>query len=42
MNDDLVQPNRGFGEHPHRDVEVRALFCSIPCTLLLMAVTQFA
>jgi quercetin 2,3-dioxygenase len=22
MNDDLVQPNRGFGEHPHRDVEI--------------------
>jgi redox-sensitive bicupin YhaK (pirin superfamily) len=22
MNDDLVQPNRGFGSHPHRDVEI--------------------
>lgn len=22
MNDDLVQPKRGFGEHPHRDVEI--------------------
>lgn len=22
MNDDLVQPNRGFGEHPHRDAEI--------------------
>ena len=22
MNDDLVQPARGFGEHPHRDVEI--------------------
>jgi redox-sensitive bicupin YhaK (pirin superfamily) len=22
MNDDLVQPNRGFGEHPHRDMEI--------------------
>lgn len=22
MNDDLVQPNRGFGEHPHRDTEI--------------------
>lgn len=22
LNDDLVQPNRGFGEHPHRDVEI--------------------
>eukprot|EP00602_Paraphysomonas_sp_CaronLab_P012784 CAMPEP_0185042184 /NCGR_PEP_ID=MMETSP1103-20130426/42201_1 /TAXON_ID=36769 /ORGANISM="Paraphysomonas bandaiensis, Strain Caron Lab Isolate" /LENGTH=186 /DNA_ID=CAMNT_0027582207 /DNA_START=191 /DNA_END=751 /DNA_ORIENTATION=+ len=22
MNDDLVQPCRGFGEHPHRDVEI--------------------
>jgi redox-sensitive bicupin YhaK (pirin superfamily) len=22
MNDDLVQPNRGFGAHPHRDVEI--------------------
>lgn len=22
MNDDLVQPHRGFGEHPHRDVEI--------------------
>jgi redox-sensitive bicupin YhaK (pirin superfamily) len=22
MNDDLVQPSRGFGEHPHRDVEI--------------------
>jgi len=22
MNDDLVQPLRGFGEHPHRDVEI--------------------
>ena len=22
MNDDLVQPQRGFGEHPHRDVEI--------------------
>lgn len=22
MNDDLVQPERGFGEHPHRDVEI--------------------
>jgi len=22
MNDDLVQPNRGFGPHPHRDVEI--------------------
>ena len=22
MNDDLVQPNRGFGTHPHRDVEI--------------------
>ncbi len=22
MNDDLVQPDRGFGEHPHRDVEI--------------------
>jgi len=22
LNDDLVQPDRGFGEHPHRDVEI--------------------
>jgi redox-sensitive bicupin YhaK (pirin superfamily) len=22
MNDDLVQPDRGFGEHPHRDMEI--------------------
>jgi hypothetical protein len=22
MNDDLVQPSRGFGEHPHRDTEI--------------------
>ena len=22
MNDDLVQPSRGFGEHPHRDMEI--------------------
>lgn len=22
MNDDLVQPHRGFGEHPHRDMEI--------------------
>mmetsp|Transcript_1232 Transcript_1232/g.3274 ORF Transcript_1232/g.3274 Transcript_1232/m.3274 type:complete len:309 (-) Transcript_1232:23-949(-) len=22
LNDDLVQPKRGFGKHPHRDVEV--------------------
>ncbi len=22
MNDDLVQPNRGFGKHPHRDMEI--------------------
>jgi len=22
MNDDLVQPARGFGEHPHRDMEI--------------------
>lgn len=22
MNDDLVQPDRGFGEHPHRDAEI--------------------
>lgn len=22
MNDDLVQPRRGFGEHPHRDMEI--------------------
>ena len=22
MNDDLVQPNRGFGEHPHRNAEI--------------------
>jgi redox-sensitive bicupin YhaK (pirin superfamily) len=22
MNDDLVQPNRGFGAHPHRDAEI--------------------
>ena len=22
MNDDLVQPKRGFGEHPHRDMEI--------------------
>lgn len=22
MNDDLVQPNRGFGAHPHRDMEI--------------------
>uniref|UniRef100_A0A7S2TL20 Pirin N-terminal domain-containing protein n=1 Tax=Lotharella oceanica TaxID=641309 RepID=A0A7S2TL20_9EUKA len=22
MNDDLVQPKRGFGEHPHRDAEI--------------------
>jgi redox-sensitive bicupin YhaK (pirin superfamily) len=22
MNDDLVQPDRGFGAHPHRDVEI--------------------
>ena len=22
MNDDLVQPHRGFGEHPHRDAEI--------------------
>jgi redox-sensitive bicupin YhaK (pirin superfamily) len=22
MNDDLVQPNRGFGDHPHSNVEI--------------------
>lgn len=22
MNDDLVQPKRGFGEHPHRNMEI--------------------
>jgi hypothetical protein len=22
MNDDLVQPSRGFGAHPHRDTEI--------------------
>jgi redox-sensitive bicupin YhaK (pirin superfamily) len=22
LNDDLVQPHRGFGEHPHRDMEI--------------------
>lgn len=22
MNDDLVQPKRGFGAHPHRDMEI--------------------
>jgi len=22
MNDDLVQPDRGFGAHPHRNVEI--------------------
>lgn len=22
MNDDLVQPDRGFGQHPHRDMEI--------------------
>jgi len=22
MNDDLVQPSRGFGTHPHRDMEI--------------------
>ena len=22
MNDDLVQPKRGFGRHPHRDAEI--------------------
>jgi hypothetical protein len=22
LNDDLVQPKRGFGSHPHRDVEI--------------------
>jgi len=22
MNDDLVQPNRGFGTHPHSDMEI--------------------
>ena len=22
LNDDLVQPSRGFGEHPHRDAEI--------------------
>ena len=22
MNDDLVQPNRGFGTHPHREMEI--------------------
>merc|ERR1719310_477724 len=22
MNDDLVQPDRGFGMHPHRDMEI--------------------
>lgn len=22
LNDDLVQPNRGFGEHPHREMEI--------------------
>merc|ERR1711871_391010 len=22
MNDDLVQPARGFGTHPHRDMEI--------------------
>jgi len=22
MNDDLVQPHRGFGEHPHSNVEI--------------------
>jgi len=24
MNDDLVQPKRGFGTHPHRDMEIMA------------------
>jgi len=22
MNDDIVQPNRGFGEHPHSNMEI--------------------
>jgi redox-sensitive bicupin YhaK (pirin superfamily) len=22
MNDDLVQPSRGFGTHPHQDAEI--------------------
>jgi len=22
LNDDLVQPHRGFGRHPHRDMEI--------------------
>ena len=22
LNDDLVQPNAGFGAHPHRDAEI--------------------
>ena len=22
MNDDLVQPRRGFGTHPHREMEI--------------------
>jgi len=22
MNDDLVQPSRGFGAHPHRNAEI--------------------
>ena len=26
MNDDLVQPARGFGEHPHRDVDKLSVF----------------
>jgi redox-sensitive bicupin YhaK (pirin superfamily) len=25
MNDDLVQPDRGFGTHPHRDMEIITL-----------------
>lgn len=28
MNDDLVQPHRGFGTHPHRDMEIITYICS--------------
>ena len=28
MNDDLVQPHRGFGTHPHRDMEIITYICN--------------
>lgn len=39
MNDDLVQPNRGFGEHPHRDAEI-CTFVQIFMFLVLPSLTS--